>query len=258
MKKLLFPLISSLAIVAMLLTGCGDFRIISGSGNVVDKQYDLQGFSAIDASYAFVVDVTRSDAYSVVVSARQNIIDYLDVAVSGGTLKLQLKPGTYTNADLKASVTVPELKSLNLSGASGSTVSGFASGDDFNLVLSGASHADIDMETGKTDIEISGASRVAGQLKSGNTRMVISGASHCELNGSANDIDLEVSGASHATLHGFPVSNAALNVSGASGASLKTDGTMNVRVSGASFVDYYGSPTLNEVNVTGASRLNKK
>jgi hypothetical protein len=259
MKKFLFIITAFIALSALLLSGCDGFRIVRGAGNIVDKQYELQGFSAVEASSGFSVDVGRSDSFSLVISTHENIVDYLNVEVNGDILKLGLKPGSYTNSNLKAVVTMPRLKSLKLSGASSGSASGFSDSDDFKLDLSGASHLYLDsMETGKTDITISGVSAVSGQLRAGDSRLVISGASHSELSGSGGELALEVSGASHATLTDFPVTGATLDISGASGAAIRTDGALNVNVSGASSVDYYGTPSLNNVNVTGASRLNKK
>lgn len=258
MKKVLLPIIGLVILVGLVGTACLGIGFVRGSGNIVTKEYDFKDFTAVEASSAFAVNITRGDSYSVVVSTHENIIEHLDVVLSGGTVKLRLEPASYSNTDLKAEITMPELTKLKLSGASSGNVSGFASGTDFDLELSGASRIDIDMETGMADVTISGASRVNGQLKADNTTIQISGASRSELNGSASELDLEVSGASQASLVDFAVQSANLNVSGASRASVTVNGTLDVNVSGASSVDYYGSPALNSVSVTGASSLNKK
>jgi hypothetical protein len=54
------------------------------------------------------------------------------------------------------------------------------------------------------------------------------------------------------------VQKADVEVSGASKAVINTNGTLDVNVTGASTLEYSGSPTLGKVNVTGASTLTKK
>jgi Putative auto-transporter adhesin, head GIN domain len=258
MKKFTFAIIALAVLIGLSVSGCYTIGFVHGSGAIVEKEYDYQDFTGVEVSSSFDVEVSQSNSYKVVVSTHENIIDYLDVVITGDTLKVRLKPGSYTNTDLKATVTMPELNRLALSGASRGNVKGFRSTGDFELDVSGASQLEIDMEAGQTNVEISGASRVTGQLKARNTQFEVSGASRCELNGSAEDTVLKVSGASQTLLVDFPVQNADLSVSGASRAKIFTDGVLNVNVSGASSVEYSGNPELSNVSVTGASKLNNK
>ncbi len=258
MKKNLVALIALVMLIGLSVSGCYTVALAHGTGPLVDKDYDFQDFTEIEASSTFDVVVKQSNSYSVVVTTHENLIDHLDVVMANGTLKLRLKPGSYTHTDLKAVVTMPELHRFALSGASRGDITGFRSSADFDLDVSGASQLTVDMEAGKTNVDVSGASRVTGQLKSQDTQFEVTGASRCELNGSAADTNIKVSGASQTLLANFPIQNADLNVSGASRATVATDSTLNVNVSGASSVEYSGNPSLNKVSVTGASRLNSK
>jgi hypothetical protein len=257
--KRLVVLVAALALmVGLTLTGCGRLGFMSGTGAIVNKTYDNQDFKGVEASANFTVEISQANYYSVVVSTHENIIGYLNVVQSGDVLKLGLQSGSYTNTDLKAVITMPQLDDLNLSGASRADVNGFQSGNDFNLTASGASQAAIDIKTGITQLEISGASRVTGQLQARSFALNLSGASRCELTGSAGASNLEVTGASHAVLPEFPAGTVDVRVSGASGAIINTTGTLNLDVSGASSLDYYGNPALGKVSVTGASKINSK
>jgi hypothetical protein len=247
-----------LVVTSVLLTGCQGLGYTAGSGTIETKQYDLKDFDSIEISNSFLFEIQQSSSYSVDVSCRENIATFLDVYVIGQTLVVRLKPGMLTNGDLKAVISLPQIHRLQVSGASHGSIRGFKSSNDLDLSISGASQLDTDIEASETRIEISGAGKLTGKLQLQKTRFSLSGASSCDLNGKAGDVDLEVSGASKANLKEFPMNNLNINVSGASTAVIKTDGTLNLDLSGASTLEYYGNPTLSKVSVTGASKITSK
>jgi hypothetical protein len=253
MKRLLL-LVILLGSIAFLFTGCS----LVGSGPIETKEYQLTDFTEIEISHDFNYDITRSETYSVVASTHQNLIDHLDIFKSGQTLKVRLKSGTIVNSDARVTVTLPALERLQVSGAASGHVSGFSSGSNFTLQVSGASQSDINMETGKTKIQISGASRVNGTIKAAETEIVISGASNCDLSGSTAAAKIEISGASHADLPDLILQNADIELSGASGATINTSGKLDMALSGASTLNYYGKPMLGKVDISGASQMHQK
>jgi hypothetical protein len=261
MKKVLVLLIAllSMAIIALPLVACTNFpHYIIGVGNIISKQYDYKDFTNVEIGNAFQFEISQAESFSVTVSTHENIVDYLNISQSGKTLYIRLKPGNYTSADGKATIMMPVLAKLDVSGASRGTARGFKSTNNFDLTASGASQLNMDMETGITSMDVSGASRVTGNLKALDTHVVISGASRAELNGSTGQANIEISGASHFNSPNMFLQNASIDVSGASGAAINISGTLNVNASGASNLDYWGKPVMGRVNITGASHLNSK
>jgi hypothetical protein len=261
MKKILIPIIVflSLAIIALPLVACTNFpHYIIGTGNIISKQYDYKDFTNVEIGNAFQFEISQAEIFSVAISTHENIVDYLNISQSGKTLYIRLKPGSYTSADGKATITMPVLDKLDVSGASRGTARGFKSSNNFDLTASGASQLNLELETGITNIDISGASKVTGNLKAQDTRMEISGASRAELNGSTGQANIEISGASHFDSPNMYLQSATIDVSGASGAAINTSGTLNVNASGASNLDYWGKPVMGKINITGASHLNSK
>jgi hypothetical protein len=163
--------------------------------------------------------------------------------------------GSYTP---KVTITMPVLKTLYLSGASSGTVTGFKSDNGLMMTVSGASSLNLDMDTGLFKADISGASSVKGRLTATDSDMVLSGASNLDLTGSGGDITLRCSGASSAGLRYFKTDNADVALSGASNGSIDVSGRLDVNLSGASDLNYYGNPTIGNSTVTGASDLRKK
>ena len=211
-----------------------------GSGDLETETYAFTDFNKVEISSAFEFEIEQSSSYSIEITTDDNIMEYVRVSLDGQTLKIGLRPATWIGpATLKASVTMPELSGLDVSGASRGTVSDFSSTEDL-------------------DIMVSGASRVTGDIVAGNVDFDISGASSVELDGSANDIIADVSGASSLKLDDFTVNNANVDFSGASSGTVNLDGRLDADLSGASRLWYIGEPTMGTIETSGASTLSQK
>lgn len=257
MKRATVVVLVSVLAVSGLLSGCGG--IVKGSGNVVTEEYEFGDFTRIEVGSAFEVEVTRSNSYSVSITADDNLFHHIQVSKQGTTLKIRLKTATYVFTNMKARITMPQLDSLGLSGATRGTASGFSSTENLDVEVSGASSLDlVDMSVGDIRLDISGASRVIGALAAGDISCDISGASTLQLEGSAGDIVVDASGASRVNLGGFMVSNADVRLSGATSGTVNLSGKLDANLSGASKLSYIGEPTMGSVNTSGASTLSKK
>ena len=253
-------------IIVGLLTavsGCipGIGPTVTGSGKLASWDFDYRDFTKIEAGYAFDVDITRADSYLVRITIDDNLYESLDISKQGDTLRIGLKPNyNYMNITRKATINLPDLEKLGLSGASRAKVgSGFSSSHAVDFDLSGASNADISsMKAGNTDFELSGASKASGSIEMADGRFHLSGASSLELEGSANDIDIGASGASHVRLSDFSVVDAEVNLSGASDATINASGRLDGDLSGASKLHYMGNPTLGSISVTGGATISQK
>jgi hypothetical protein len=214
--------------------------VLIGSGNLETEDYDFANFTRIEISSAFQFEIKQSSSYSINVTGDDNVIDYVQVSQEGQTLKIRL--GTVTSlrlVTLRASVTIPQLRGLIVSGASRGTVSDFNSTEGLNIT-------------------VSGASRVTGDITAGDVEFDVSGASTIQLEGSADDMIAGVSGASRLSLGDFTVNDANVNISGASTGTINLDGRLDANVSGASTLLYTGEPTMGTINVSGASTLKEK
>lgn len=261
-KTVLMIVLPVVAIVCALVVLHAVFGIapwvIRGAGPIGEREYTAEGFDRVEVSSAIEFELTQSADYSVRVTGYENLIERLEVELSGQTLVVRLKPGSYFRNNVKAIISMPTLEELVVSGACQGTVGQFASTGVLNLEVSGASRAEVDVEAAMVNVDVSGASRVTGALHGQNITMTVSGASRCELAGTADDMNLEVSGASRADLSQFQTHDVDANVSGASQVTIQVTGQLDVDLSGASSLKYLGNPVLGRVNVIGASRLSSE
>jgi hypothetical protein len=252
--KIAIALVMAVMITAGVLTGC---TIVKGSGILITEDMDFSDFTRVEVGYAFEVEIVQSDQFSVSITADDNLFEYIRVSQQGSTLKIGVQPAVlFRSATYRAKVTMPQLRSLELSGATRGTVSGFESAEDLDIEVSGASSLELEeILAGDTTFDVSGASRVTGEITAQDVNFDISGASTVRLRGQADDIGLDLSGASHVEMDDFLVSSADVDFSGASSGTVHVDGSLDVELSGASSLTYLGNATLGDVDVSGASSL---
>jgi hypothetical protein len=298
MKKysLTLAVISMVVACSMLLTGCGWLVTVKDTGPLTTRDFEFTDFSSIEVGSAFRVDISPSDDHSVRITANESLFKDIRVVQEDNTLKIGLAwPGiSFGNRTLKASITLPELAGLKLSGASKGTVRGFASAKNLGVRISGASSLDLDVETGDFVSEISGSSEMTARVKSSRTDITLSGGSSatldiaagdfvyessgasegsgsivttgttirltgaCEirLTGTGGNLFLTGSGASNCKLAGLNINNADISLSGASYADVDVDGRLNISLSGASELRYEGNPVFGErMDISGGSTL---
>jgi hypothetical protein len=261
-KYILAVVLIAVLIPVLFFTGCVRVDLAEKNGPLTTQFYDNIGFTGVDVGSALNLEITPASTYNVTITAGKNLFDHIHVSQSGSTLKIDVTGWTIGwwggRNSPKINISMPVLNYVHLSGASDGTVSGFKSGGDFEANISGASHCDIDMETGNFKAELSGASYLKGRLTATGSDVTLSGASDIDLTGSGGDIKLKGSGASTAALMYYKVNNASVDFSGASNGSLDIAGRLDVKLSGASDFKYTGNPTMGEVDISDASDLEHK
>jgi len=114
------------------------------------------------------------------------------------------------------------------------------------------------MAVGDAKFEISGATRVSGDLKAHDTEFEVSEATNVELVGSADKMILRASGASKLRLADFPLEQANVILSGASEATIRVSGRLDVVLSGASKLYYRGDPMIGDIIVSDTSTIKRR
>lgn len=224
MKKLIIASVALLMTLSSLAYGEG------ASNKYVTRDYDLKGFTGISASGIYDVKLEKSDTWKVTVSMPQELEDYMEVKVTNGKLVLSNKQvplrlsKNYKNWTVTATVAMPVLKSLSISGAakfetndsfdlgSGTfklEVSGAGKANGLDIIakeldmeMNGATSATLSGEFDYADIEMGGAAKCNFSINADKLEQELSGAAKAYHNGNFNAVDLEASGASVFSLNG--------------------------------------------------------
>jgi hypothetical protein len=255
MKKWM-PVIFAGILMAVLLAGCNVQEKV-----MTTKNYNLSGFTKVDTSGAFDVEIVQSDSFGVSVDAD----DFVNIVVERIDDTLVIKREgiswfMWNHAQPKARVAMPAIVDVFISGASKGTIKNFSSANNFAVSVEGASHFTVtDLSAANLLAEVTGASTLKGDIKvSGDAKFATTGASTLNLNGTANNIILSATGASKAELSNFPAQNGDIEISGASNGSVNLSGKMNAHITGASNLYWSGTPVMGDIQTSGASNLRRK
>lgn len=210
------------------------------------REFRFVDFDNVSVSGAYRLVVRRSDQYSVKAYGAERALRELDAESPGD--ELHLRPdhrgffnfGSRDDARNRVLIVVemPTLRQLDLSGAVQAKVSGFENLDDLNIDQSGASH-----------LAFAGSCR--------RLALDLSGACHSSLQGRADRLDVDGSGVCQVQAANFTVGSATVELSGASKAHLKVEQELETDLSGASQVDYSGTPSNVRNQKSGASRVRR-
>jgi hypothetical protein len=218
-------------LISLLLTSC--YEEDPGPRQSDNRSYALVDFDRIEAGEALILTVKQGSSFSIEADGDRRNLDDLLVYKNGTRLVLRFEHYEKRQYNTSINITLPTLTGVDFSGAVNAQISGFTNITRFDLSLSGASLAQLDMEASELYFSLSGASQL-------------------RLNGKGQNLNGVISGASLLSAFSYPSEQATLIVSGASNGKVSVTQQLDVNASGASLVLYRGTPQL-EVEVTGES-----
>lgn len=235
MKKYLL-LLSAFAMT--FFCGCSKW-----AGDPITETFSVDGtYTELVVEDAF--DVTVSDEVSrVTVTAGDNIMPKVRVEKDGNTLNIYLKGWTVSHGDMKVLLPYnPDLKSVELSGAS-----------DF--------HSDSALTGPEVEIEASGASNFYGIVNADELELNLSGASDATIEGQVAKLDMHISGSSDLKQkivdrhYSLVCDQCECSISGSSDAFIHCDGTIRGSVSGSSRLHFTGTAFTGDCSTSGSSSI---
>ncbi len=113
-------------LTVLLAAGCSGIIGERGSGDLVTETLDVAEFDSIEVHRAFRASVAVDPAatQSVTVTIDDNLVEYLDIHVSGGVLVVDATQNLRPSSEARVEVVVPSLEAVDASGASRVEVSG--------------------------------------------------------------------------------------------------------------------------------------
>jgi Putative auto-transporter adhesin, head GIN domain len=224
---------------AALAGGCGGVDPgRAASGETASRRVDAPGATGLVVEGGFEVRVTLGRPELAVVTFDRTLADLLDVGVDGGTLRVRVRPHDHIGRRpvLRAEVTVRRLEELRVAGGATVAVTGTVRGSGLRL-------------------ELARGSRVAADLGLEGADATLSGTSRLKLTGAAGRLQVDASGASNLALSGLSLRDLDIQLSGASQADVRADGTITAQLSGASHLTYQGTPRFISRDTSGASSI---
>lgn len=214
-------------LLAALLTACdfpsvnvgGPGDQVEGSGSRRAERREVAGFDRLLVEGAYRVEVAVGSAPSVEIEADDNLLPLIRTDVEGGRLRVHSERGLKTKALPVLRVSVPDLREIELPGASDFTLAGLRN-ESLKVAVPGASRFRAEGETGRLEVSLSGAGLVDAE--------------------------------------GLRARHVKASCSGAGSISVHASESLDASVSGVGVVNYAGNPATVSRNVSGLGRINQK
>ncbi|UCH28271.1 MAG: DUF2807 domain-containing protein [Myxococcales bacterium] len=191
--------------LAISIGGCGSDQCVSGSGPVVSQTIDLSTLTGFDFQVGGEVIAVRGETQQVVVRGEQNVIDLLNRDVINGIWGIGFTECVRDVSDFQVEITLPELDSVELSGAG--TINAETQASSIDTVLSGAGTVTLSGETANQQVTLAGSGTIeAFDLTTEETTVVLTGQG--TVNVTANErLNVDLPGAGAVFYKGDPELN---------------------------------------------------
>ena len=211
---------------------------IKGSGKVISETRDVSNFHGLDVGGAFEVILIKSTKEKVVIETDDNLMPHIKTKVFGGILEIDNNNDFRNPTKLKVTVYYKTLNEFDISGAARVFGQDVLKEDAIVIDASGASEIEFKLDTERLEGDFSGAAKI-------------------ELKGRAKSVEVETSGASSYQALELEADNYEIDASGAAVARIWVNSKLSLEASGASSVRYKGSPSIDIINISGASSVRK-
>jgi len=194
--------------------------VSTGSGEVRTESRQVSGFTAVELQGFGDMAIEQTGTESLTIEAEDNILPKLTSDVSGGTLRLGIKPNTslQTTKPIKYRLTVKDLTGVSISG------SGSASAPKITT------------------------SRFTAQVK---------GSGTITIGGTADTQEIIIAGAGKYLAAELASKTATATITGVGDAEVMVADQLRVKIIGSGSLTYYGNPTVDQ-SIIGSGRVIKK
>ena len=226
----------------VLFSSCGYIggKRVEGNGNWKTEERTVSAFNSVEAHGAVNVYLSQGPAKPVRIEADENLMEYIEVYVSGNSLMVRNRSGynLKPTGEMKVFVTIQDFKRVEVSGASDIIGEGsFKNPENISLGVSGAGKIVLQVDAPKVTIDISGAGSV-------------------KLEGTTKEVDLGLSGAGSAKCFDLKAETVHAGISGAGNAEVFASVKLTGSISGAGNIKYKGGAAA-DVSKSGAGSVTK-
>jgi hypothetical protein len=214
------------------------YRCVRGSGTKTTENRKAEGFTKLDISGNFKVHLKQDSSSLISITADDNLLKYISTSVDGGELHIKTKKNFCGDDSVVINIGIRKLDEINSSSTASITSVGKLNLGNVKFGLSGITKINLDLNAADIVTESSGMSEL-------------------NLVGQASSHRIESSGVSKINAFDFVVSEYEINTSGVSNCKINVLKKLEVHSSGASDIQYKGSPSTVDNDKTGASKITK-
>jgi hypothetical protein len=235
--------LKSLTIIIILaLTSCVQGQVwksVSGHGNVVTKERNVDSFTGIKVSSGIDVLLKQGDDETVSVEADENLHEYILTEVRNGVLNVYSEVNI-RNADRKrVHVTIKDVKSIRTTSAGDIIGEGTINSNRLELSASSAGNIKLDIKANEVSVDISSSGDIS-------------------LTGETDNLKADLSSAGDLNAYELKTKEADLSVSSAGDADVNVSEKLYARASSAGDINYKGDPRNVDAHSSSAGGIHKR
>lgn len=194
-------------------------RIKIGSGKIITVERSIQPFDKIESNGAFDIEVLAGDKLKIEITFYENIIEYIETKVEGGTLYLGTDISLSSSHYCKVTIVTPELVELSSRG-SGNTYIEHPGGQSFECNLYGSGDITI---VGKVD-----------------------------------ELDIILKGSGEIDTRNLETSDAVVEIFGSGSVDVFASQSIDATIFGSGDIRYYGNPLESTTKVQGSGEIRRR
>jgi len=191
---------------------------IRGNGNLVTSEKSVSAFEKISNTGTAEVRYHVSEGYRVVVTADENLDEYVEISTNNNVLNIGTKKNTNCSfTKFLVDVYCPVI----------------------------------------TSVSITGTGNFEGAIECDNFSAHITGTGSITVTGNSKDANINITGTGSFNGNEFYVKNATARITGTGNAYISVEDNLNATVTGVGNINYRGEPKV-ESKVTGLGKVNKR
>jgi hypothetical protein len=236
-------LLSALFLIGTVLLSACSISVVQGSGHIITENRSVSNFHAVKLSALGDLTITQGTTESLTVQADDNLMKLINAEVVNGVLEISFDNNAWTSyylsgESIKFDLTVVNLDSISFAGAGKITVQNL-NVPNLSTSLTGAGSMSIN------------------HLTSDKLTVQLSGAGSLNADGTITSQEINLSGVGSYQAADLQSADASVSLSGVGSATVWVTNTLDVTVSGAGSIGYYGEPVVTK-NITGLGSLVNK
>lgn len=238
--KILFPILFVLVMVVM--SSCNaDIYGLYGRGNMASHTILVSDFSSVELLSSAQVQIVKGDAYEVVLTDYENLMDAHQLSVVDNKLLISTRVGfPILNSKARVVITTPDpLNEVVLAGSG-------------NILLLSEFN-----ELNRLSILGSGNIKAGSDNRLSELETVIAGSGNIEVHGKTDELKAGISGSGSLFLDNLEAQNAECRISGSGSISVHVVEQLMAVITGSGNIIYSGSPEV-DVHSSGSGHVSKE
>lgn len=201
---------------------------------------ELKSFEKLAVHTSGNVYLTQGTEQRVELRGDDELLQSIVTDVEGGKLTIRTNKNSWFGSQDKLDVyiTMPEVRSITLSGSARLKGENTFKSDEIKLAISGSGSMSVTLEASQLDLAISGSGRM-------------------DLDGSANEAKIAISGSGGLKAENLKAKDYTIKISGSGSCRIQAEKSIDAHISGSGSVYYAGNPSKVDSHTSGSGKIKK-